>query len=96
MGFFNGLVFFNGQSSEELLVVVGGGAAGVFGAIRAKTLAPNLKVVVIEKGKPLSKVCVLLHILGKSYNKKKCYLVYYLYIYIFKMLLFVGENIWRW
>ena len=39
-------------------MVVGGGAAGVFGAIRAKTLAPNLKVVVIEKGKPLSKVCV--------------------------------------
>lgn len=58
LGFFNCLVFFNGQSSEELLVVVGGGAAGVFGAIRAKTLAPNLKVVVIEKGKPLSKVCV--------------------------------------
>uniref|UniRef100_A0A2N9I8C0 FAD-dependent oxidoreductase 2 FAD binding domain-containing protein n=1 Tax=Fagus sylvatica TaxID=28930 RepID=A0A2N9I8C0_FAGSY len=44
------------KSSEELLVVVGGGAAGVFGAIRAKTVAPNLKVVVIEKGKPLSKV----------------------------------------
>lgn len=44
------------KSNEELLVVVGGGAAGVFGAIRAKTLAPNLKVVVIEKGKPLSKV----------------------------------------
>lgn len=82
MGFFNGLVFFNGQSSEELLVVVGGGAAGVFGAIRAKTLAPNLKVVVIEKGKPLSKVCVLLHILGKSYNKKKM-LFGLLFIYIF-------------
>ncbi|KAF5457193.1 hypothetical protein F2P56_021312 [Juglans regia] len=44
------------KSSEELLVVVGGGAAGVFGAIRAKTLAPNLNVLVIEKGKPLSKV----------------------------------------
>lgn len=43
-------------------MVVGGGAAGVFGAIRAKTLAPNLKVVVVEKGKPLSKVCVLLHV----------------------------------
>lgn len=36
--------------------MVGGGAAGMFGAIRAKTLAPNLKVLVIEKGKPLSKV----------------------------------------
>ncbi|GMP29034.1 hypothetical protein CsSME_00004314 [Camellia sinensis var. sinensis] len=45
------------QSSEaELLVVVGGGAAGIYGAIRAKTIAPNLNVVVIEKGKPLSKV----------------------------------------
>ncbi|KAM7508071.1 hypothetical protein LguiA_018524 [Lonicera macranthoides] len=44
------------KSSEELLVVVGGGAAGIYGAIRAKTLAPNLNVVVIEKGKPLSKV----------------------------------------
>ncbi|XP_058185029.1 uncharacterized protein LOC131302420 isoform X3 [Rhododendron vialii] len=43
-------------SSENLLVVVGGGAAGIYGAIRAKTLAPDLNVVVIEKGKPLSKV----------------------------------------
>ncbi|KAL5582393.1 hypothetical protein UlMin_014835 [Ulmus minor] len=46
------------KSSEELLVVVGGGAAGVYGAIRAKTVAPNLHVVVIEKAKPLSKVKV--------------------------------------
>ncbi|KAM1323772.1 hypothetical protein PS2_044622 [Malus domestica] len=44
------------KASEELLVVVGGGAAGVYGAIRAKTLAPNLNVVIIEKGRPLSKV----------------------------------------
>uniref|UniRef100_A0A2P2IPC8 Oxidoreductase n=2 Tax=Rhizophora mucronata TaxID=61149 RepID=A0A2P2IPC8_RHIMU len=44
------------EKSEELLVVVGGGAAGVYGAIRAKTVAPNLNVVVLEKGKPLSKV----------------------------------------
>ncbi|XP_057481603.1 uncharacterized protein LOC130768548 isoform X1 [Actinidia eriantha] len=48
--------FLSQKSSEELLVVVGGGAAGVYGAIRAKTIAPNLNVVVIEKGKPLSKV----------------------------------------
>ncbi|KAK3227760.1 hypothetical protein Dsin_007622 [Dipteronia sinensis] len=41
---------------EEVLVVFGGGAAGVYGAIRAKTVAPKLNVVVIEKGKPLSKV----------------------------------------
>jgi predicted flavoprotein YhiN len=72
-------IFLFGQSSEELLVVVGGGAAGVFGAIRAKTVAPNLKVVVIEKGKPLSKVRILLHILGQSwlfgllFFLKKCY-----------------------
>ncbi|KAJ4828402.1 hypothetical protein Tsubulata_027354 [Turnera subulata] len=44
------------SGEEQLLVVVGGGAAGVYGAIRAKTLAPNLNVLVIEKGKPLSKV----------------------------------------
>ncbi|OVA09093.1 Conserved hypothetical protein CHP00275 [Macleaya cordata] len=44
------------QTSEELLVVVGGGAAGIYGAIRAKTLAPHLGVLVVEKGKPLSKV----------------------------------------
>lgn len=43
-------------SREELLVVVGGGAAGVYGAIRAKNVAPNLNVLVIEKGKLLSKV----------------------------------------
>ncbi|XP_022637581.1 uncharacterized protein LOC106773409 isoform X2 [Vigna radiata var. radiata] len=46
------------KSKEELLVVVGGGAAGVYGAIHAKTVAPHLRVVVIEKGKPLSKVKV--------------------------------------
>ena len=40
-------------------MVVGGGAAGVYGAIRAKTVAPNLDVVIIEKGKPLSKVCLI-------------------------------------
>lgn len=44
------------QKTEELLVVVGGGAAGIYGAIRAKTVAPHLGVVVIEKAKPLSKV----------------------------------------
>lgn len=38
-------------------MVVGGGAAGIYGAIRAKTVAPDLNVVIIEKGKPLSKVC---------------------------------------
>lgn len=37
-------------------MVVGGGAAGIYGAIRATTLAPNLNVVVIEKSKPLAKV----------------------------------------
>ncbi|GAU35278.1 hypothetical protein TSUD_274800 [Trifolium subterraneum] len=44
------------QLNEEKLVVVGGGAAGVYGAIHAKTIAPHLNVVIIEKGKPLSKV----------------------------------------
>ncbi|XP_024027985.1 uncharacterized protein LOC21385659 [Morus notabilis] len=44
------------RRSEELLVVAGGGAAGVYGAIRAKTVAPQLSVLVIEKAKPLSKV----------------------------------------
>ncbi|KAL4568442.1 hypothetical protein LXL04_024055 [Taraxacum kok-saghyz] len=41
---------------DERMVVVGGGAAGIYGAIRAKTLAPNLNVIVIEKAKPLAKV----------------------------------------
>uniref|UniRef100_A0A453JF51 Uncharacterized protein n=1 Tax=Aegilops tauschii subsp. strangulata TaxID=200361 RepID=A0A453JF51_AEGTS len=44
------------QEDEQSLVVVGGGAAGVYASIRAKTLAPHLNVVVIEKGKFLSKV----------------------------------------
>ncbi|KAL6521743.1 hypothetical protein OROGR_018312 [Orobanche gracilis] len=43
------------KSAEEILVVVGAGAAGVYGAIRAKSIAPDLNVIVIEKGKPLSK-----------------------------------------
>lgn len=42
--------------SEQLLVVVGGGAAGIYASIRAKKVAPHLRVLVIEKGKPLSKV----------------------------------------
>uniref|UniRef100_M8D685 FAD-dependent oxidoreductase 2 FAD binding domain-containing protein n=1 Tax=Aegilops tauschii TaxID=37682 RepID=M8D685_AEGTA len=45
-----------GKEDEQSLVVVGGGAAGVYASIRAKTLAPHLNVVVIEKGKFLSKV----------------------------------------
>lgn len=44
------------SSTDPVLVVVGGGAAGIFGAIRAKTVCPRLKVVVVEKGKLLSKV----------------------------------------
>ncbi|CAH2079944.1 unnamed protein product [Thlaspi arvense] len=44
------------QNENELLVVVGGGAAGVYGAIRAKSLSPDLRVLVIEKGRFLSKV----------------------------------------
>lgn len=44
------------NSSEPLLLVVGGGAAGIYASVRAKELAPHLKVLVIEKGKPLSKV----------------------------------------
>ncbi|KAI3713188.1 hypothetical protein L1987_71761 [Smallanthus sonchifolius] len=44
------------EVTDEKMVVVGGGAAGIYGPIRAKTLAPNLNIVVIEKGKPLAKV----------------------------------------
>ncbi|KAH7661918.1 3-Dehydro-bile acid delta(4,6)-reductase-like protein [Dioscorea alata] len=44
------------QVSEQLLVVVGGGAAGIYASIRAKEVAPHLRVLVIEKGKPLAKV----------------------------------------
>ncbi|KAL6623685.1 hypothetical protein ACP70R_033564 [Stipagrostis hirtigluma subsp. patula] len=44
------------EDGEQSLVVVGGGAAGVYASIRAKTLAPHLNVVVIEKGRFLSKV----------------------------------------
>ncbi|XP_039803144.1 uncharacterized protein YtfP-like isoform X3 [Panicum virgatum] len=47
-----------GDNEEQSLVVVGGGAAGVYASIRAKTLAPRLNVVVIEKGRFLSKVKV--------------------------------------
>ncbi|XP_021856051.1 uncharacterized protein [Spinacia oleracea] len=50
--------FPNPKCNQELLVVVGGGAAGIYGAIWAKTVAPNLNVVVIEKAHPLSKVKV--------------------------------------
>lgn len=36
--------------------MVGGGAAGVYAAIQAKKLAPFLNVIVVEKGRLLSKV----------------------------------------
>ncbi|BBN13345.1 hypothetical protein MPTK1_6g02760 [Marchantia polymorpha subsp. ruderalis] len=41
---------------QQRLVVVGGGAAGVYGALRAKSLCPHLEVLVLEKGQLLSKV----------------------------------------
>lgn len=37
-------------------MVVGGGAAGIYASIRAKNIAAHLNVMVIEKGKLLSKV----------------------------------------
>lgn len=43
---------------DPVLVVVGGGAAGIFGALRAKSECPRLNVVVLEKAKLLSKVCL--------------------------------------
>ncbi|KMZ63248.1 hypothetical protein ZOSMA_41G00920 [Zostera marina] len=46
------------RDKEQLLVVVGGGAAGVYAAIQAKKLAPFLNVIVVEKGRLLSKVKV--------------------------------------
>lgn len=56
---------------EPVLVVVGGGAAGVFGAARAKTICPQMKVVVVEKAQLLSKVLIeltcFLHHLSRSY-----------------------------
>lgn len=53
------------ESAEDpVLVVVGGGAAGVFGAVRAKTVCPHLEVVVLEKGKLLSKVFSTLELLS--------------------------------
>nr|XP_029123478.1 uncharacterized protein LOC105054088 isoform X2 [Elaeis guineensis] len=44
------------ETNEQLLVVVGGGAAGIYASIRAKNIAAHLNVMVIEKGKLLSKV----------------------------------------
>ncbi|KAL3675087.1 hypothetical protein R1sor_025035 [Riccia sorocarpa] len=43
-------------NEQKRLVVVGGGAAGVYGALRAKSLCPHVEVIVLEKGQLLSKV----------------------------------------
>jgi hypothetical protein len=43
---------------HPVLVVVGGGAAGIFGALQAKTVFPQMQVRVLEKGKLLSKVWI--------------------------------------
>ncbi|KAL2623680.1 hypothetical protein R1flu_003885 [Riccia fluitans] len=43
-------------NEQQRLVVIGGGAAGVYGALRAKSLCPHLEVLVLEKGQLLSKV----------------------------------------
>lgn len=47
---------FDTGDEQQRLVVVGGGAAGVYGALRAKSLCPHLEVLVLEKGQLLSKV----------------------------------------
>ncbi len=46
------------QQQHPVLVVVGGGAAGIFGALQAKTVFPKMQVIVLEKGKLLSKVWI--------------------------------------
>ncbi len=46
------------QQQYPVLVVVGGGAAGIFGALQAKTVFPQMQVIVLEKGKLLSKVWI--------------------------------------
>ena len=67
--------------SQKQLVVVGGGAAGFFCAINAKSLNPNLKIVIVEKtGKLLSKVkvsgggrCNVTHDSESIASMVKCY-----------------------
>lgn len=46
------------QQQHPVVVVVGGGAAGMFGALQAKTVFPQMQVIVLEKGKLLSKVWI--------------------------------------
>lgn len=43
--------------------MVGGGAAGVYAAIQAKKLAPFLNVIIVEKGRLLSKVVTCLPVI---------------------------------
>jgi flavin-dependent dehydrogenase len=51
------------------LAVVGGGPAGIFGAIRAKSICPSLNVLVLEKSQFLSKV------FGLNFSKMFLHLV---------------------
>lgn len=45
--------------TAKTAVVVGGGAAGIFAALRAKSLTTNMQVIVLERsGKPLRKVLI--------------------------------------
>lgn len=74
-------------------MVVGGGAAGVYGAIRAKTLAPNLNVVVIEKGKPLSKVSLFSQVFFFFFARQESEIIKPSWFIIH--LLLAGKNFWR-
>ncbi|MGB0405312.1 MAG: pyridine nucleotide-disulfide oxidoreductase, partial [Fusobacterium sp.] len=58
------------------IIFLGGGQAGVFGAYEAMKLNPNLKVLIIDKGRMLKERVCPKEKLGKCVNCPTCAIIY--------------------
>ena len=56
--FLSEIIFLLINYVNQILAVVGGGPAGIFGAIRAKSIYPSLDILVLEKSQFLYKVLI--------------------------------------
>lgn len=58
------------------IIFLGGGQSGIFGAYEAKKINPNLKILVVDKGKMLVERICPKETLGKCINCKTCAIIF--------------------